>query len=349
MFIFADMANILVTGGTGYIGSHTVVELLQVGHHVCIIDDFSNSEPFILERIKQITGKQPAFIEGNICDTATWEQVMISGFRAEAVIHFAAYKSVGESVQLPLKYYENNLVGLARLLEWMGRHTIPNLVFSSSCTVYGQPEQLPVTEKSPVIKPESPYGNTKKICEEMISDVIISGQSLYTVILRYFNPIGAHASGLIGELPRGIPNNLVPYITQTAAGIRKELHVFGNDYATPDGSCIRDYIHVSDLALAHVKALELLLKNRAAQNPSVYNLGTGQGTSVLETIRAFENATGIKIPYRITERRAGDIEQIWADVSLANRELQWKTQYSLEDAMKHAWTWQQSLEVQPGT
>lgn len=343
MFIFADMANILVTGGTGYIGSHTVVELLQAGHQVCIIDDFSNSEPFILERIEQITGKRPVFVEGNICNAATWEQLMTSGFRAEAVIHFAAYKSVGESVQQPLKYYENNLIGLARLLEWMGRQTVPHLVFSSSCTVYGQPEQLPVTENSPVIRPESPYGNTKKISEEIISDVIFSGQSLHAVILRYFNPIGAHPSGLIGELPRGIPNNLVPYITQTAAGIRKELHVFGNDYTTPDGSCIRDYIHVTDLALAHVKALEMLLKNRTTQNPLVYNLGTGQGTSVLETIRAFENATGVKVPYRITERRAGDIEQIWADVSLANRELGWKTQYSLEKAMEHAWNWQQSL------
>lgn len=335
------MQTVLVTGGTGYIGSHTAVELINEGYRVLIADNLSNSEPEVLDGIEKITGVRPGFEKLDICDGSLLKDYMDNNRDIAAIIHFAASKAVGESVEKPLKYYRNNLVSLINLLEEMHQRSPGNLVFSSSCTVYGQPDKLPVTESAPVKKAVSPYGNTKKISEDIIEDSVKANPSLKSISLRYFNPIGAHPSALIGELPRGIPDNLVPYITQTAAGLRSELKVFGDDYNTPDGSCIRDYLHVTDLARAHVVAIKRLLENRNKKNYEVFNLGTGRGVSVLEMIKTFERVNSLKLNYTITGRRAGDTEQVWADTTLANRELGWKAESSLEETLVSAWKWEQ--------
>jgi len=332
---------ILVTGGTGYIGSHTVVELMESGFDVVIIDNLSNSSIEVLEGVEKITGKRPLFEKLDLCDKNSLDQFFTRYPSIQAVIHFAASKAVGESVEKPLLYYRNNLLSLINLLEGMMASGINPLVFSSSCTVYGQPDQLPVTENSPVKPALSPYGNTKQISEEIIRDTINSKAPLRAISLRYFNPIGAHPSGLIGELPLGMPNNLVPFITQTAAGIRKELLVFGNDYSTPDGTAIRDYINVVDLSKAHVVAIQRLVSQQQKAAYEVFNLGTGRGYSVLEIIKTFEKVTGVKINYRITGRRPGDIEKVWADTSLANNELGWKAEKTLEETLASAWKWEQ--------
>jgi len=335
--------KILVTGGTGYIGSHTVVELLNEGFDVVIVDSLYNSEAEVVDRIMSITGTRPDLEVFDLCNKPDLNSFFEKHAGIEAIIHFAALKAVGESVYKPLEYYRNNLVSLMNLLESMKRYRIPGLVFSSSCTVYGQPEKLPVAEDASIQPATSPYGNTKQIGEEIIRDTITSSENIKAISLRYFNPIGAHPSGLIGELPRGVPENLVPYITQTAIGLRDELKVFGNDYDTPDGSCIRDYLHVVDLAKAHVIAVKRLLENKNKSNYEVFNLGTGKGVSVLEAIESFERVSGKKLKYRITGRRPGDIEKIWADPSLANRELGWKTISTLDDAMKTAWEWEKKI------
>ena len=335
--------KILVTGGTGYIGSHTSVELIENGFDVVIIDNLSNSEASVVERIKEITGIRPVLEVFDLCDGQRLNNFFEKNEDIVAIIHFAAYKAVGESVIKPLEYYRNNLVSLINLLEAMKKSGITNMVFSSSCTVYGQPDKLPVNEDSPFRPAISPYGNTKQIGEEIIRDTTFPGEDIKAVSLRYFNPIGAHPSALIGELPRGVPENLVPFITQTAKGLRKELKVFGNDYDTPDGSCIRDYLHVSDLSKAHVVAVKRLLNDENKKRYEAFNLGTGKGTSVLEAISSFEKVSGIRLKYRITGRRPGDIEKIWADPSLANKELGWKTVYSLDDSMRSAWEWEKNI------
>lgn len=335
--------KILVTGGTGYIGSHTAVELINEGFEVVIIDNLYNSEAEVADRIDQITGKKPSLEIFDLCDKDKLNEFFRKHNDISAIIHFAAYKAVGESVHKPLDYYRNNLVSLINLLEGMKEFNIPDFVFSSSCTVYGQPEKLPVTEDAPLQPPTSPYGNTKQIGEGIIRDTTISDSRIKAISLRYFNPIGAHPSSLIGELPRGVPENLVPFITQTAIGLRNELKVFGNDYNTPDGSCIRDYLHVVDLAKAHVIAVKRLVEGKNKKNYEVFNLGTGKGVSVLEAIKSFERVTGIKLNYTITGRRQGDIEKIWADPSFANKELGWKTLSSLDDAMKTAWEWEKRI------
>jgi len=332
--------KILVTGGTGYIGSHTAVELIEQGFEVLIIDNLYNSTADVVDRIEQITGVKPHLEVFNLCDYGLLEAFIREHNDISAVIHFAALKAVGESVFKPLDYYRNNLLSLVNLLEVMRRYGIPDLVFSSSCTVYGQPEKLPVTEDAALQPATSPYGNTKQVGETIIRDTTVADSNIKAISLRYFNPIGAHPSALIGELPRGIPENLVPYLTQTGYGIREELKVFGDDYDTPDGSCIRDYLHVVDLAKAHVVAIKRLLENRNKVNYEVFNLGTGNGVSVLEAIKSFERVSGIKLKYRIVGRRTGDIEKIWADPSYANKELGWKTLSSLDEAMKTAWEWE---------
>jgi UDP-glucose 4-epimerase len=335
--------KILVTGGTGYIGSHTSVELINEGFDVVIIDNLYNSEAAVIDRIQMITGIRPSLEIIDICDKVKLEDFFLKQKEIDAIIHFAAYKAVSESVCKPLDYYYNNLVSLINMLDLMKRFNIPEIVFSSSCTVYGQPEKLPVTEDAPLQPATSPYGNTKQIGEEIIRDATIADKNLKAIALRYFNPIGAHPSGLIGELPRGVPENLVPFITQTAYGLRDELKVYGNDYDTPDGSCIRDYLHVVDLAKAHVVAVQRLLEGRNRKGFEVFNLGTGNGVSVLEAIRSFERISGIKLNYRITNRRPGDIEKIWADPSFANQELGWKTISTLDEAMKTAWEWEKNV------
>jgi UDP-glucose 4-epimerase len=333
--------RILVTGGTGYIGSHTVVELQRAGYEVVIVDDLSNSHVGVLDGIEGITGVRPAFYQFNLQDRQKLDGLFASCGPIVAAIHFAASKSVGESVRKPLEYYRNNLISLMNLLDAMRAYRTAGIVFSSSCTVYGQPEYLPVTESAPFQKATSPYGNTKRVCEEILQDAIAAEDFLRGIALRYFNPIGAHPSALIGELPSGIPDNLVPYITQTAIGIRKELRIFGDDYNTPDGSCIRDYIHVVDLAQAHVAAVRRLLENRGTRPFEYFNIGTGTGYSVLQVVRTFEKVSGMRLNYRIVERRPGDIEQVWADTSLANRELGWKAQRGLEEMLASAWKWEQ--------
>ena len=335
--------KILVTGGTGYIGSHTAVELIEDGYDVVIIDNLFNSEAEVIDRIYQITGIKPAFSVFDICDTEKLNLFFQDQTEIAGIIHFAAYKAVGESVNKPLEYYRNNILSLINLLEAMKRYGIPHFVFSSSCTVYGQPEKLPVSEAAPIQPAVSPYGNTKQVGEEIIRDTAAADEKIKAISLRYFNPIGAHPSALIGELPMGVPENLVPFITQTAYGLREELKVFGNDYDTPDGSCIRDYLHVVDLAKAHVTAVKRLIENKNKSNYEVYNLGTGKGVSVLEAIRSFERVTGIKLKYKITGRRAGDIEKIWADPSLANRELGWRAVSSLDESMRTAWEWEKYI------
>jgi UDP-glucose 4-epimerase len=335
--------KILVTGGTGYIGSHTAVELIEDGFDVIIVDNLYNSEAEVADRIKMITGTRPALEVFDLCDSKKLDGFFQKHKDITSIIHFAAYKAVGESVNKPLEYYRNNILSLINLLDAMKHFGISDFVFSSSCTVYGQPEKLPVTEDSPLQPATSPYGNTKQIGEAIIRDTTVSDKSIKAVSLRYFNPIGAHPSALIGELPRGVPENLVPYITQTASGIRDELKVFGDDYNTPDGSCIRDYLHVVDLAKAHVVAVKRLMEKRNRNNYEVFNLGTGKGVSVLEAINSFERVSGVKLKYRITDRRAGDIEKIWADPSYANRELGWRTLSSLDEAMKTAWEWEKKI------
>ena len=335
--------KILVTGGTGYIGSHTAVELINSGYDVVIIDNLSNSKENVLDGIEKITGKRPAFSRFNLCNYEDLEQFFKDNTDILAIIHFAASKAVGESVQKPLLYYRNNLQSLTNLLELMGKYNVSNLAFSSSCTVYGQPEKLPVTEKSPILPAESPYGNTKQISEEIIQDTLIADTNLNAISLRYFNPVGAHESAAIGELPLGVPANLVPFITQTAAGLRKELSVFGDDYNTKDGTAVRDYIHVVDLARAHVVAVERMILKKQKSNYEVFNLGTGNGYSVLEVIKAFESSTGEKLNYKIVDRRKGDIEQVWADTTFANEELGWQAELDIESMMSSAWKWQKSL------
>lgn len=335
--------KIVVTGGTGYIGSHTSVELINEGFDVVILDNLYNSEAEVTDRIQLITGVKPTLEIIDVCDKARLENFFAENSEIAAVIHFAAYKAVSESVTKPLEYYYNNLVSLINLLDLMNQFNVTDIVFSSSCTVYGQPEKLPVTESAPLQPATSPYGNTKQIGEEIIRDATFANENIKAIALRYFNPIGAHPSGLIGELPRGVPENLVPFITQTAYGLRDELKVYGNDYKTPDGSCIRDYLHVVDLAKAHVVAVKRLLEKKNKKNFEVFNLGTGNGVSVLEAINSFERVSGIKLKYRITGRRPGDIEKIWADPSLANRELGWKTKSTLDEAMKTAWDWEKKM------
>ncbi|MGC1390343.1 MAG: UDP-glucose 4-epimerase GalE [Bacteroidales bacterium] len=337
--------KILVTGGTGYIGSHTAVELINEGFEVIIIDNLYNSEATVVERIYKITGVRPFLEVLDLCDMEKLDRFIQNHRDISAVIHFAAYKAVGESVIKPLDYYRNNLLSLVNLLESMKRYDIPDLVFSSSCTVYGQPEKLPVTEDAPLQPATSPYGNTKQIGETIIRDTTLSDRNIKAISLRYFNPIGAHPSALIGELPKGVPENLVPYLTQTGYGIREELKVFGDDYNTPDGSCIRDYLHVVDLAKAHVVAIKRLIEGKNKADYEVFNLGTGKGVSVFEAIKSFERVSGIKLKYKIVERRAGDIEKIWADPSYANKELGWKTLSSLDEAMKTAWDWEKNIRA----
>ena len=336
--------KILVTGGTGYIGSHTVVELFNAGYEPIIIDNLSNSSISVLDGIKAITKIPPTYENIDCKDYNSLERFFEKHQDMKAIAHFAAYKSVGESVSKPISYYRNNIVSLLNLLQLMPNFGIKNIVFSSSCTVYGQPDELPVTEQSPIKPATSPYGSTKQMCETILADVAVANPDMNSIILRYFNPIGAHPSAEIGELPNGIPNNLLPYITQTAAGIREKLRVFGNDYNTPDGSCIRDYINVVDLAKAHVVAIDRLIEGQNKKNIEFFNLGTGNGSSVLEILNGFEKATGVKVPYEIVERRAGDIEKVWADTTFANNELGWKTEVSLEDSLRSALNWQKKLQ-----
>ena len=333
----------MVTGGTGYIGSHTVVELQAVGFEVVIIDDLSNSSAEVVDNIEKISGIRPAFEEFNLLDTKKLETFFEKYTSIEAIIHFAAFKAVGESVEKPLYYYRNNLVSLMNILDCMSKYKVPNLVFSSSCTVYGQPDQLPVTENTPKKDAESPYGNTKAISEEILRDTVKVTPDLNVIALRYFNPIGAHPSALIGELPRGVPNNLVPFITQTAAGIRQQLSVFGNDYNTADGSCVRDYINVVDLAKAHVIAINRLINRTNADRYEYFNVGTGNGASVLEVVKTFEEATGLKLNYKIVARRPGDVEKIYADTTIANTVLGWKAETSLFDTLLSAWNWEKRI------
>ena len=339
------MARILVTGGTGYIGSHTVVELMQKGYDVVIVDNLSNSNQAVLDGITAIVGSTPDFVQADCCDQTAMDALFAQYKDIEGVIHFAASKAVGESVEQPLMYYRNNLMSLVTVLEVMKKHNVKNIVFSSSCTVYGQPdaEHLPVDETAPIQKALSPYGNTKQINEEIIFDQAHADSSLHATILRYFNPIGAHPSAMIGELPNGVPQNLLPFVTQTAAGLRAELKVFGDDYNTPDGSCIRDYIYVVDLAKAHVKAVERMLAELPTEQVEVFNLGTGRGLSVLEILRTFIQVTGVNIPYQIVGRREGDIEQVWAKPDKANTVLGWSADTPIEEVLLSAWKWEQKI------
>lgn len=336
------MAKILVTGGLGYIGSHTVVELLQEGFEVVIVDDLSNSERFVLDRIEQITGKKPDFFEFDLKDADKTQQ-FFSDNKIDGIIHFAAHKAVGESMEKPLKYYKNNVVGLINLLESAQENGVNNIIFSSSCTVYGQADELPISESAPIKKAESTYGKTKQMGEEILEDFANIFKK-NVISLRYFNPIGAHPSALIGELPKGIPNNLIPYVTQTAAGIREQLSIFGDDYPTRDGTAIRDYIYVVDLAQAHVKALQKLLLDNENPPFNIYNLGTGNGSTVLEIVQAFDKANNLKLNYKIVGRRAGDIVAAYADNKKAAKELNWQPTTSLETALKTAWDWQKTLK-----
>ena len=334
---------ILVTGGTGYIGSHTCVELMNEGFEVLIADNLSNSDITVLDGIGKITGKRPLFEKTDLSDERETGKLFDKYPEIEAIIHFAASKAVGESVNFPLKYYSNNLNSLIHLLSNMMKRKIAHIVFSSSCTVYGEPDSLPVTEESPFKKANSPYGNTKQICEEILTDTVAVNKELQVIALRYFNPVGAHPSSNIGELPLGIPNNLVPFITQTAIGLREVLQVFGDDYNTPDGSAIRDYINVVDLARAHVVSIKRLVEKKNKLNFEVFNLGTGKGVSVLEVIKTFEKATGVKINYKIVGRREGDVEKVFADTGFANTELGWKAEKELDETLLSAWNWEKKV------
>lgn len=335
--------TILVTGGTGYIGSHTVVELQNAGYNVIIVDNLSNSSLEVIDNIEKISKIRPIFYNIDITDTAAFEQLFIENKDLQAIIHFAAYKAVGESVRKPLKYYHNNLIGLINVLKFQIKYKVKSMVFSSSCTVYGQPDQLPVTEKSPKKTAESPYGNTKQVNEEIIHDTLNAHQNLNVISLRYFNPIGAHPSALIGELPLGVPENLVPYVTQTAAGLRDQLSVFGDDYNTPDGSAVRDYINVVDLAKAHVIAIGRLLEGKNIEQNEIFNLGTGEGLSVLQIVNKFQEATGESLNYKIVDRRAGDVEQIFSDTTKANEILGWKAETTIEETLISAWNWEKRI------
>jgi UDP-glucose 4-epimerase len=336
------LKNILVTGGAGFIGSHTAVELHVAGYNPIIVDNFNNSEKSVIGNLEKIIGGNITLYEGEFQDKKLIREIA-SKDKIDGVIHFAAYKAVGESVEKPLKYYRNNVAGLVDLLEVMQELGIDDLVFSSSCTVYGQPDKLPITEETPQQPANSPYGATKQMSESIIKDSVAASPNLRSISLRYFNPIGAHGSALIGELPKGVPSNLVPFLTQTVAGLREKLTVFGNDYPTPDGTCIRDYIHVVDLAKAHIKALEHLSK-QPAKYYDIFNVGTGKGSSVLEIINAFEIATGEKVPYQIGPRRAGDVTSVYASVDKIERELGWKAEKDLAEALTDAWRWQQKLK-----
>lgn len=336
--------TILVTGGTGFIGSHTTVELQQAGYNVVIVDNLSNSKIEVLDGIEKITGVRPAFENVDLREKNAVEAVFEKYPQIEGIIHFAASKAVGESVENPLLYYRNNIVSLINLLELMPKYNVKGIIFSSSCTVYGQPSEdnLPVTEEAPIQKALSPYGNTKQINEEIICDYIHSGAPIKSIILRYFNPIGAHPSAYIGELPNGVPMNLIPFVTQTAIGVRKELKIFGNDYNTPDGTCIRDYIYVVDLAKAHVAAMARVLE-QDTDAVEVFNVGTGKGVSTLEVVEGFEKATGVKVNWSYAPRREGDIEKVWGNVDKANNVLGWKAETPLEDVLASAWRWQKKL------
>ena len=336
--------TILVTGGTGFIGSHTTVELQQAGYDVVIIDNLSNSKVEVIDGIEQITGIRPAFEKVDCCDYPALEAVFAKYPNIQGIIHFAASKAVGESVEKPLLYYRNNLNSLINLLELMPKYQVKGIIFSSSCTVYGQPspENLPVTEEAPIQKALSPYGNTKQINEEIIQDYIHSGANIKSVILRYFNPIGAHPSALIGELPIGVPMNLIPFVTQTAIGVRKQLKIFGNDYNTPDGTCIRDYIYVVDLAKAHVAAMTRVLE-KDTDPVEIFNIGTGRGLSTLEVVEGFEKATGVKVNWEYAPRREGDIEKVWGNVDKANKVLGWRADTPIADVLASAWKWQEKL------
>ena len=332
--------NILLTGGMGFIGSHTAVVLIEAGHDVVLFDNLSNADRSVLDRIETITGRRPVFIEGDIRDAAAMEKALDG---IDAVIHFAGLKAVGESVSKPVEYYDNNVNGTLVLLAAMRRKGVNRIIFSSSSTVYGTPETLPLTEDCPTGEPTNPYGRSKLHIEQILADVCRAYPEFSAVCLRYFNPIGSHPSALIGELPRGVPQNLVPYVTQTAAGIRECLSIFGNDYPTPDGTCIRDYIDIVDLARAHVAALHRLIEERGATPYEVFNVGTGRGVSVLELVRGFERANGLKLNYRFAPRRAGDITAIWADPTLANTLLGWRAERPLEETLRTAWQWQLHL------
>lgn len=334
--------TVLVTGGAGYIGSHTAVELIQAGFGVVIADDLSNSDRQAIEGIRRITGADVPFEQIDCCDREAMKG-LFERYDFQSVIHFAASKAVGESVADPLKYYRNNLLSFLNVVELMRDFGRPNIVFSSSCTVYGEPDAQPVTEQTSRKPAASPYGNTKQICEDILRDAIAAHPALRGIALRYFNPIGSHPSSLIGELPRGVPQNLIPYLTQTAAGLRECLSIFGNDYPTPDGTCIRDYIDIIDLARAHVAALRRMTEGHSAQPYEIFNIGTGRGVSVLELVQGFEQANGVKVNYRFTPRRAGDITAIWADPTLANTVLGWHAERPLEETLRTAWQWQLHL------
>ena len=337
------MSNrVLVTGGAGYIGSHTAVELINAGYEVIIVDNLSNSDRSSLEGIRGITGVEPKFIEADCCDKEAMRRVFEEN-DFDSVIHFAAYKAVGESVAEPAKYYRNNLDSFLTVLELMKEFGRKNVLFSSSATVYGDADVLPVTERTPRKPATSPYGNTKQMAEDILRDMVAANEALNGVALRYFNPIGAHPSALIGELPRGVPNNLVPYITQTAAGVRECLSIFGDDYDTPDGSCLRDYIDVVDLARAHVVAIERMVSGRSKERYEIFNIGTGRPVSVFELVRGFEEANDLKLNYKVAPRRAGDVTAVWADTTLANEELGWRAERELRDTLRAAWAWEKHV------
>jgi len=337
------MPKILLTGGAGYIGSHTAVELLKNNYEVVIIDNLSNATPETITRIKKLAGKRPEFYKIDLCDLGKLKNFFAKQNNLNGVVHLAGFKAAGESVKNPLKYYRNNLLSLENLLIFVLEKKIKNFIFSSSASVYGEPEKLPIKESAPVRQPTNPYGNTKKIGEEILKDVASVNKKFNCIALRYFNAAGARDSGLIGELPKGVPENLVPFITQTAAGLRKELKVFGDDYDTPDGTCVRDYIHVMDLATAHVKAIARLEVGKNKNNFEVFNIGTGQGASVMQAIKAFEKASGQKLKYKIVGRRAGDPDAIYTDTSLANKELGWQAERNFDEIMASAWQWEKNL------
>lgn len=335
--------RILVTGGAGYIGSHTSVELQNAGYEVIIVDNLSNSTVDAIHGIERITGIKPAFEQVDCNDIKALDAVFSKYPGIKGIIHFAASKAVGESVQKPLLYYRNNIDSMLNLLELMPKHNVEGFVFSSSCTVYGEPDQNPIDETAPIKPAASPYGNTKQINEEIIADYITSGAPIKSIILRYFNPVGAHPSAEIGELPNGVPQNLVPFITQTGIGVREQLSVFGDDYDTPDGSCIRDFINVVDLAKAHVIAIDRMVQNKSKEKVEIFNLGTGNGLSVLELIKVFEKVSNSKLNYKIAPRRGGDITKIWAEPTKANTVLGWTAVENIEDTMRSAWNWQLKL------
>ena len=334
--------SVLVAGGAGYIGSHTVVELINAGYEVVVVDNLSNSDISSLEGINKITGVKPTFYNVDCCDKGALSEVF-KRHDFNSVIHFAAFKAVGESVEQPAKYYRNNLLSLMNVLELMVEYGRRNVVFSSSATVYGDADELPVTEDTPRKPATSPYGNTKQMSEDILRDSVRANSSLRGIALRYFNPIGAHPSALIGELPRGVPNNLVPYITQTAAGVRECLSIFGQDYPTPDGSCLRDYIDIVDLAKAHVAAIDRMVEERGKESYEVFNIGTGRPVSVFELVHVFEEANNLKLNYKVAPRRAGDVPAVWADTTRANEVLGWRAERALVDTLKAAWQWERNV------